>query len=93
VTIGMPDPGGFAVFGVFALVSAIVSLAVGIALLVLLILGIRWLLRNTATGRELTGAARSGPRDDAALAALRERFARGEIDAQEFEERRRVLGG
>jgi putative membrane protein len=31
--------------------------------------------------------------DDGALAVLRERFARGEIDAAEFEERRRTLGG
>ena len=33
------------------------------------------------------------PAEDAALAMLRERFARGEIDATEFEERKRILGG
>jgi putative membrane protein len=93
VTIPFPGPGEFAVFGVVALLSAIVSLAFGIALIVLIVLGIRWLLRNTATGREMTGAAGKGPADDAAMAALRERFARGEIDAEEFEQRRRVLGG
>jgi putative membrane protein len=30
---------------------------------------------------------------DSALAVLRERYARGEIDRDEFEDRRRVLGG
>lgn len=39
-----------------------------------------------------------GPRQptagaDRALDTLRERFARGEIDREEFEERKRVLGG
>ncbi len=33
----------------------------------------------------------AGP--DRALDTLRERFARGEIDAEEYEARRRVLGG
>jgi uncharacterized membrane protein len=92
VTIGFPGAGEFAVVGIVALLWGIVSLAFGIAMIVLIVLGIRWLIRNTAAGNQLTGP---GPRtgDDAAMAALRERFARGEIDAQEFEERRRVLGG
>jgi putative membrane protein len=39
-------------------------------------------------------AARGYPTDGrAALDILRERFARGEIDKNEFDERRRVLGG
>jgi putative membrane protein len=33
------------------------------------------------------------PPADSALQILRERFARGEIDQAEFEERRRALGG
>ena len=36
---------------------------------------------------------RSARREDAALTTLRERFARGEIDRAEYEERRAVLRG
>ncbi len=36
--------------------------------------------------------AARGP-DDTALELLRQRYARGEIDATEFEERKRTLGG
>jgi putative membrane protein len=93
MTVQMPGAGEFAVVGIVALLWAIVSIAFGIGLIVLVVLGIRWLLRNTATGSQLTGPARRGPADDAAMAALRERYARGEIDAEEFEQRRRVLGG
>lgn len=78
----------FGGFGVVALLIALANLAVFVGAVVLIFLGIRWLLRNTGTGAE-----GRGPRDDAALTALRQRFARGEIDAQEFEERRQVLGG
>ncbi len=78
----------FGGFGVVALLVALANLAVFVGAVVLIFLGISWLLRNTGTG-----AGGRGSGDDAAVAALRERFARGEIDAQEFEERRRVLGG
>jgi uncharacterized membrane protein len=54
---------------------------------VLIVLGIRWLLARSANGRLL------GPRDGDAVEVLRQRYARGEIDATEFEERKRVLGG
>ena len=35
----------------------------------------------------------TAPSRDSAMDVLRERYARGEIDAAEFEERRRLLGG
>jgi putative membrane protein len=92
MTIAFPGSGEFAAVGIIALLWGIVSLALGIAVIVLIVLGIRWLLRNTAQGNQISGPPpRTG--DDAAMVALRERFARGEIDAQEFEERRRILGG
>ena len=75
----------FGAFGIVALLVALANLAIFVGVVVLIFLGVRWLVRNTG--------GRTGSSDDAALASLRERFARGEIDAQEFEERRRVLGG
>ena len=46
-----------------------------------LVIGLRWLL----------GQGRPGARDEA-LEILRQRYARGEIDKQEFDARRRDLG-
>jgi len=42
--------------------------------------------------RRLGGTSQTPPSTSTALDILKERFARGEIDASEFEERRRVLG-
>jgi putative membrane protein len=61
----------------------IVLIAAAIALVVLLV---RWL---SGTRRSSDGA-KSGKTP---VDILRERFARGEIDKEEFEERRRILGG
>jgi putative membrane protein len=49
-----------------------------------------WLVRSSRwyTGRSETGAIRPDARS-----ILQERFARGEIDAEEYEERLRVLEG
>jgi putative membrane protein len=58
-------------------------------LIVLIVLAIRWFLRHD--GRPELGSG--APREDPALALLRERFARGEIDAEEYEDRRRRLLG
>ena len=72
--------GGWWFFGPFMMVF---FLAVPIVLVVLLV---RWL-----TG---TGAGRPAPSmEKTALDVLRERFARGEIDAAEFEDRKKVLNG
>jgi putative membrane protein len=60
----------------------IVFLAVAIAVVVLLI---RWL------GGPGHGSASPVPPGKTALDILKERFARGEIDKEEFEERRRLL--
>jgi putative membrane protein len=54
--------------------------------IVLIVLGIRWVLRWNENHRA------ANPPIDPALAVLRDRFARGEIDAAEYEERRRTLG-
>lgn len=62
----------------------LVFLAAAVAVIVLVV---RWL----GGGRRDDGSARreGGP---TALDILEERYARGEIDREEFEERRRVLG-
>ncbi|HEY0442813.1 MAG TPA: SHOCT domain-containing protein [Candidatus Limnocylindrales bacterium] len=84
------DPGfGFG-FVVFTVISFATSIGVTVLLIVLIVLGIRWLLR---ANRNAEAASRPGARDDAAIAALRERFARGEIDETEYRERLRILGG
>ena len=77
----------FGGFGVMALFAIVLNLAFVVFVVVVVVLGVRWLIRNTNEGQ------RAGPPDDAAMATLRERFARGEIDPDEFEQRRRALGG
>ena len=63
-----------------------IMMIVFVALLVVAVVFIvRWL-----GGSDL---ARRGPSGDAALDILKQRFARGEIDRDEFEDRRQVLGG
>jgi len=57
--------------------------------IVLIALGIRWLIRQNASDRYRPPEVQ----EDTALQLLRQRYARGEIDAAEFEEKRRTLGG
>ena len=76
-------------FGLFFLLALAVQLIFIIGIIVLIALAIRWLIRSSRNDRYQPGAAG----DDSALAVLRERYARGEIDAAEFEERKRTLGG
>ena len=83
------DGGGFGAFGLIAVVWFVLSIAFTVLLVALVILGIRWLLRSL---NPPSPVAPSPAADDSALALLRERFARGEIDADEFEQRRRTLG-
>jgi putative membrane protein len=63
--------------------TMILFLAAIVALVVLLV---RWLVRARPGGSGVQPAAKTP------LQILQERFARGEIDKEEFEERRRTLG-
>jgi putative membrane protein len=72
--------GSWAFFGPLMI---IVFIAAVVAVVVLMI---RWL------GRSGHGAAPRPPPDRTPLDTLKERFAKGEIDTEEFEERRRALG-
>lgn len=59
-----------------------------ILILVGIVAGIIYVLRHTSGN--ITGQM-AGQRGDTALDTLKDRFARGEIDAAEFEERRKLL--
>jgi putative membrane protein len=55
-------------------------------------IGVVWFFARTIGGSWHGGVPPYHPAGRTALDILKERFARGEIDKQEFEERRRVLG-
>jgi putative membrane protein len=77
-------------FGIFFVLVALLNVAFVVAVIAAIFYGIRWLMRQNAKDRSM-GEPRAD--DDTALALLRQRYARGEIDAAEFEERKRTLGG
>ncbi len=64
----------------------IFGLIIMIVVLILIVLVVRWLVES---GR---GGGSHNPPGQTPLDILEERFAKGEIDKDEFEERRRVLG-
>jgi putative membrane protein len=82
--------GFFGGIGLLGLIWFAVSIAFTVAIIILIVVGVRWLVRNS--GASQAGGGSTGPKEDTALATLRERFARGEIDAEEYEARRRTLG-
>ena len=57
-----------------------------VALIVAVIFLVRWLLLSTG------GRGREPLREESPLEILKKRYARGEIDKQEFEEKKRDLG-
>ncbi len=67
-------------WGAGGLVMMLMALIFWSIVIVVLLLGIRWLVLQ-----------RRGPAHDSALAILRERYARGEITREEFDARRRDL--
>ena len=83
------DGAFFGGFGLMALLVFVLNIAFVVVVVAIALVGVRWLVR------ELKSPASGGPAattEDGALAVLRERFARGEIDADEYEQRRRTLG-
>jgi putative membrane protein len=82
--------GDTAVFWVMSIISGVIGLAITIGIIILIILGIRWLIRADQRSR-YEGAALPSREDP--LEILRQRYARGEIDEEEFKRRRATLGG
>ena len=68
-------------WGAGGLLMMLMMLVFWVVVIAGLIFGMRWLV----------GQGRSTPRDEA-LEILRQRYARGDIDKQEFETRKRDLG-
>lgn len=64
---------------------------VGLVVLLGAIAGLAYLVRGTGRGGQ-TGLTGQGAPEDRALALLRERYARGEVDHAEYERRRAALG-
>lgn len=80
----------FGGFGLMALLVFVLNIAFVVVVVAIAVLGVRWLVREL---KSPAGGGPSATTEDSALAVLRERFARGEIDADEYEQRRRTLGG
>ena len=73
-------------WGMWGIGMGLFTLLVWGLVIVSLVLGIRWLLSQ---GRDAQGR---DARSDPALEILRQRYARGEIDREEFEAKKRDLG-
>jgi putative membrane protein len=82
--------GGFTGMWVMALISGLMGLVITVGLIALIVLGIRWFLRQERASQGGSGGA---PRADDSLEVLRRRYAAGEIDEEEYERRRRTLAG
>jgi putative membrane protein len=82
--------GGFAGFWVMALISGVLGLVLTVGLIALIVLGIRWLIRQD---RAAGGGAATPELPEDPMEVLRRRYASGEIDDEEYERRRRTLSG
>jgi putative membrane protein len=77
--------------GSFGILTAVAFLAIVVfwgLIIAALVLGIRWLLRADQRNR-----VPPAPPADTPLEALRHRYAKGEIDEEEYERRRKTLTG
>lgn len=78
--------GGTSIIGGFIMLIFMLAIIVSIVLLVV------WLVRQTAGGVTAAGPGAT-PEGESALEILKKRYANGEIDKDEFEEKRKVLTG
>ena len=93
----MPRMGFGGGFGLLEIGWIIMVILVWVLIISAIVLGIRWLIRSDRADR--TGRPpgppppAAPPRPDDPLEILRARYARGEIDDEEYERRRRTLTG
>jgi putative membrane protein len=81
-------------FGIFAVVAMVVGLVFWGLVIAALILGVRWLIRQNSQDRYAgPPAGTAGPAAEDPLEVLRHRYAKGEIDEEEYERRRKTLSG
>ena len=89
-------------FGILALVWIAVIVAIWVLIIAGLFYGVRWLIRAdrrsrlqppAVPGLDAGAAPGSATKPEDPLEVLRLRYARGEIDEEEFERRRRTLTG
>ena len=80
--------------GILGLFWPLLIVAFWVLVIAGLVLGVRWLLRQDR-GHYPPGppVAPPGPRPDDPLEILRQRYARGEIDEEEYARRKATLGG
>lgn len=77
-------------FGIFAVVWLLVVVGFWVLVIAALVLGVRWLVRQNSQDRYSPPPVPPAPDP---LAVLRDRYARGEIDEEEYERRRKTLSG
>jgi putative membrane protein len=82
-------PGMMGGYGIMGWFGGIFTIVVWILIIVGLVLLIRWLVQTTRS--EPGASAGAGASTSRALEILRERYARGEIDKAEFEEKKKDL--
>ena len=86
-------------FGIIEFVIVVFWITILVGGILLLFLAIRWLANQGSSSRHVTPPAPPvappppGPRPDDPLEILRQRYARGEIDDDDYERRRRRLAG
>lgn len=79
-------------FGIFAVIAMLVVVAFWVLVIAALVLGVRWLIRQNNQDRS-AGPPAAKPAAEDPLEVLRHRYARGEIDEEEYERRRKTLSG
>ena len=76
-----------------SVVGGIFMLIIMVAVIVSVVLLVVWLVRQTSGPTVTGGTGGMAPRGDTPLDVLKSRYARGEIDTNEYEEKKKVLTG
>lgn len=85
----MYDWGHMGVFGVAGWIAMIGMFLFWVVVIILVI----WVVSVLLSPSRRNPPPTNGPREDSAMRILRERYARGEIDTEQFEQARRTLEG